>query len=113
MTRSARRLLLIRLVHTLVWAVFAGSIVAIPVATAIGNLRAALWLSLLVWVEVAILLANRMRCPLTGVAARYTDERADNFDIFLPEWLARHNKLIFGTLFALAELHLLWRWTLR
>ena len=63
--------------------------------------------------EVAILLVNRMRCPLTGVAARYTDDRADNFDIFLPEWLARHNKLIFGTLFALGEVYLLWRWALR
>jgi hypothetical protein len=107
-----RALLLIKLVHTLVWAVFAASIVAIPIANSTGSFHAALWLSLLVWLEVAILFANRMRCPLTGVAARYTDERADNFDIFLPEWLARNNKLIFGTLFALGEIHLLWRWAL-
>jgi hypothetical protein len=33
------------------------------------------------------------------VAARYTDDRRDNFDIYLPLWLARHNKLIFGWLF--------------
>ena len=33
------------------------------------------------------------------VAARYTDERRANFDIWLPEWLARHNQSIFGTLF--------------
>jgi hypothetical protein len=46
-----------------------------------------------------VLLFNRMRCPLTGVAARYTDDRRDNFDIYLPEWLARHNKTIFGTLY--------------
>jgi hypothetical protein len=106
---SARALFLIRLVHTFAWAVFAVSIVAIPAVTTAGNFRVALWLSLLVWIEVAILLANRMRCPLTGVAGRYTENRADNFDIFLPEWLARHNKLIFGTLFALGELHLLWK----
>jgi hypothetical protein len=30
-----------------------------------------------------------MRCPLTGIAARYTDDRRDNFDIYLPPWLAR------------------------
>jgi len=101
------------MIHTLIWAVFAGSIVAIPVATSMGGFRAALWLSLLVWVEVAILLANRMRCPLTGVAARYTDDRADNFDIFIPAWLARHNKAIFGALFAAGELYLLGRWALR
>ena len=46
-----------------------------------------------------MLIANDERCPLTGVAARYTVDRRDNFDIYLPEWLARHNKLIFGGLF--------------
>ncbi len=113
MNEEARALFLIRLAHTIAWALFASSILALPFATALGNLRVALWLSLLVWVEVAILVVNRMRCPLTGVAARYTDDRADNFDIFIPAWLARHNKLIFGTLFALGEAHLLWRWALR
>jgi hypothetical protein len=42
---------------------------------------------------------NRMKCPLTDVAARYTDDRNANFDIYLPLWLARYNKHIFGPLF--------------
>ena len=54
----------------------------------------------LVLVECAVLVANRMRCPLTGLAAWYTDDRRDNFDIYLPLWLAKYNKLIFGLLFA-------------
>jgi hypothetical protein len=37
--------------------------------------------------------------------------QSDNFDIFLPEWLAKHNKLIFGSLFAIDELLLLWQWS--
>lgn len=101
----------IRVVHTVAWAIFAGSIVAIPVLTAAGRLAVAAWLSLLVWGEVAVLAANRLRCPLTDVAARYTDDRSDNFDIFLPAWLARYNKLLFGSLFAAGELFLLARWT--
>ena len=32
--------------------------------------------------------------------ARYTDDRRPNFDIYLPSWLARYNKQIFGSLFA-------------
>lgn len=107
---DARRLLTIRLVHTLAWAVFAGAIVAIPVFTLAGRLAIAGWLSLLVWIEVGVLALNRLRCPLTAVAARYTTDRAANFDIFLPEWLARWNKHIFGTLFAAAELLLLHLW---
>jgi hypothetical protein len=51
-----------------------------------------------------------MRCPLTGVAARFTDDRRDNFDIYLPLWLARYNKPIFGWLFAAGLAFTLARW---
>jgi hypothetical protein len=107
---AARRLRAIKLLHTFVWVVFAGAIVAIPVTIVADRLRFALWLSLLVWGEVAVLALNRLRCPLTGVAARYTKDRADNFDIFLPLWLARWNKVVFGSLFALTQLWLAWLW---
>jgi hypothetical protein len=90
----------VRLLHTVVWAVFAGCIVALPICVWRGQLRVAWILVAIVTVEVAVLLANRFRCPLTDVAARYTDDRRANFDIYLPEWLARQNKLIFGSLFA-------------
>jgi hypothetical protein len=47
---------------------------------------------------------------LTDLAARYTDEPTDSFDIYLPLWLARRNKTIFGTLFAVGEFFVLGRW---
>jgi hypothetical protein len=43
--------------------------------------------------------------PLTAIAERYTDDRRANFDIWLPEWLARHNKSIFGTMFVLGLIY--------
>ena len=67
-------------------------------------------LNLVVAVEVSALVVTGMRCPLNDLAGRHTDDRPDGFDIFLPPWLARHNKLIFGTVLAAAEVHLLWRW---
>src|SRR5579872_5919438 len=70
----------IKLVHTVIWAFFAGCIVAIPMAAAWGNFRWALVLSGLVTIECAILALNGGRCPLTDLAAGYTEERADNFD---------------------------------
>lgn len=109
-TDTSRALWRIKVFHSAVWVVFASAVLAIAPLAFLGQLAAGAWLSLLVWIEVAVLVANRWRCPLTGVAARYTDDRADNFDIFLPAWLARHNKLVFGILFALGELLLLWRW---
>jgi hypothetical protein len=89
----------VKLLHTVVWAIFAGCIVAIPCFAWRRRLDTAAVLIAIVTIEVAVLVANRMRCPLTGIAARYTDDRRDNFDIYLPLWLARYNKLIFGALF--------------
>lgn len=97
-------LITVKIVHTIAWAFFAGCIVALPLVALAGHLQLAAFFAAATFVEVAILAANGMRCPLTDIAARYTDERHANFDIYLPLWLARHNKVIFGTLFALGAL---------
>ena len=89
----------IKVVHTIVWALFAGCILAIPIAALHGDDRAVLWLVAIVFVEVTMLALNDWRCPLTALAARYTTDRRANFDIYLPEWLAKHNKVIFGTIY--------------
>lgn len=110
---AAAALVAVKVVHTIAWAFFAGCILAIPVASWRGQHAAAGWLTGIVLVEVAILLANRWRCPLTSLASRFTDDRHDNFDIFLPLWLARHNKLIFGVLFCLGMAFAYVRWRAR
>jgi len=103
-------LLAIKILHTAVWLFMAGCIVMIPVAAMRRRFRFAAVLTGLVLVECGILALNRGRCPLTDLAARYTMERADNFDIFLPLWLARYNKTIFGPLFVAAEVLLFVQW---
>lgn len=108
--RDTQTLFRIKLIHTFFWALFAGTTIAIPIVTALGRYDVGLWLTLLMAVEVGTLFVNRMRCPLTGIAARYTDDRPVGFDIFLPQWLARFNKLIFGTILVLAEIYLLASW---
>jgi hypothetical protein len=91
----------IKIAHTLIWAFFATSIIAIPICSLFQEHRLALAFIGIVAVEVLILLVNRMSCPLTAIAGRYTDDRRANFDIYLPEWLARHNKAIFGSLYVM------------
>lgn len=110
---AARKLVAVKLLHSAAWLFFASCVVAVPVAVAMRELRVAVWLSAAVWMECAVLALNRGRCPLTDVAARYTEERTDNFDIYLPLWLARHNKTVFGALFALGEVYLLASWLVR
>jgi hypothetical protein len=102
----------VKLVHTVVWAFFAACILAIPVASWRGEHGTAAWLAVVVLAEVVVLLLNRWRCPLTSVAERYTDERRANFDIYLPEWLARHNKSIFGALYLAGIAFALANWLL-
>ena len=100
----------IRVLHTVVWAFLAGIIVAIPFVAWRRQFALFLALTAIVLVEVAVLAANKMRCPLTAVAARYTDDRRDNFDIYLPLTVARYNKEIFGSLFVAGLLLGLVRW---
>jgi hypothetical protein len=103
-------LTLIKLLHTVLWAFFAGCIVVLPLAGLKRRFDWALALTAIVLLEYVILLANRGRCPLTGMAAKFTGDRPDNFDIYLPIWLARNNKTIFGFLFLAGELIVFGYW---
>jgi hypothetical protein len=94
----------IKLLHTLIWAVLAGSIAAIPILARLRRFRWVAILSSLVVLECLVLALNGGRCPLTDIAAQFTPDRSPNFDIYLPNWLARYNKNIFGALFVFGEL---------
>lgn len=107
---QSRALVAIKVVHTLVWAFMAGCILALPIAAWAGRFRAAAILSVVIAVEIGLLAGNRGRCPLTDLAARFTENRSPDFDIYLPVWLARHNKVIFGTLFLVNELIVVAMW---
>lgn len=89
----------IKLLHTVVWLFLVACILAVPVAGSVHNFRLAAVFAIIVLLECLVLAINRCRCPLSDLAARYTPEVTPNFDIYLPNWLARHNKLIFGILF--------------
>ena len=106
------KLTLVRVLHTAVWAFMVGCIFAIPyfaLREAFAN--AAIFIGI-VLIETAILLQNHWRCPLTDVAARYTSDQQVGFDIYLPRWLARYNKAIFGTIFVASVLFAAARWLL-
>ena len=102
----------VKFAHTLIWALFAGCILVLPVVAWRRNFIAAAVLIAVIFVEVLVLMVNGLRCPLTDVAARYTEDRRDNFDIYLPIVIARHNKQIFGTLFVAGILFTIAMWGL-
>ena len=100
----------IKVLHTLIWAFLATSIVALPVVGGLRRFRWAALLSGLVLLECGVLAVNGGRCPLSDLAARYTSDPAPNFDIYLPSWLAEHNKVVFGVIFVAGEFIVLGIW---
>jgi polyferredoxin len=86
------------------------SILAVPITAWTRRFTLSLVFAGIVLIEILVLLLNRWSCPLTAIAARYTSDRRANFDIYLPEWLATHNKQIFGALFVVGLLFTLARW---
>ena len=99
----------IKLAHTVVWALLVAVIVAIPVTAWQDRVTATAVLTGIMLGEVLVLVVNGWRCPLTDLAARYTDDRRANFDIYLPLWLAANNKRIFGSIFAAGVVFSIWR----
>ncbi len=110
MTEAAWKLLSIKIIHTAIWIFYVVVIGYIVYCALVGEFGLTVWIAVgLVVVEGIVLAINRWRCPLTVIGSRYTDSTEDNFDIFLPRWLARNNKVIFTSIFGIALLILLYR----
>ncbi len=89
---------------------FVGTIGYIVYAGLANKISSLVWYAIgLVVLEGIVLLLNKGSCPSTPWAARFTDAREDNFDIFLPRWLARHNKVIFTTIFGFGVMVVIFR----
>jgi hypothetical protein len=110
LTSPAFMLTTIKVAHTIVWGFFVVCIVAIWVFAWRGKYLCATLTIGIVLIEVVVLVLNDLHCPLTPIAARCTEDRRANFDIYLPEWLARRNKAIFGALYAGGIIFTLARW---
>lgn len=106
----AIKLVAIKLLHTLIWLVFVILIFYVVYSGIFNHLTSLTWIAIgLILGEGLVLLVFRMFCPLTLLARKYSDSPRDNFDIYLPNWLARHNKLIFTSIFILGLIMVLLR----
>jgi hypothetical protein len=64
----------IKTLHTVIWAFFVACILALPAAGIAGQFGVAWILTAIVCFECAVIALNRGRCPLTNIAARYTEQ---------------------------------------
>lgn len=110
MTKQGK-LLAIKLLHTLVWAFFVAVIFYIVYSGITGRINSITWIAIgLIIVEGLVLLIFKMFCPLTVIARRFSDSEKANFDIFLPEWLAKYNKEIFTSIYVFGVVLVLMRY---
>ncbi|WP_224490945.1 hypothetical protein [Robertkochia flava] len=108
--KPTHKLLAIKVLHTLIWGFFVAVIFYILYAGITNTVTIYTWIGIgLIIAEGLILVLFKMSCPLTVVARNYSDSQKDNFDIFLPNWLAKHNKVIFTTIFFVGLLMVVYR----
>lgn len=108
--KTSDKLFAIKLIHTLVWLFLVTIIFYILYAGISDKINIYTWISIgLVTGEGIVLVLFKMYCPLTLIARKYSDSTKDNFDIFLPNWLAKYNKEIFTTIFIFGTIMVLIR----
>lgn len=90
------KLTIIKIIHTLIWIFFNFVIFYMLYAVSTGKIDVWLWLGYgLIILEAITLLIFKLSCPLTIMAGKYSNSAKDNFDIYLPNWLAKYTKLIY------------------
>ena len=106
------KLVLVKTIHTIIWVFFNIVIFYFLYAVIINKIDKWVWISIgLIFMEGLLLLIFRSYCPVTLIAQKYSDSDKANFDIYLPNWLAKYNKKIYSAIVLAAIIILLFRLT--
>ena len=104
------KLIIIKLMHTLIWVFFNIVIFYLLYAVSVDKIDKWVWICLaLIASEGVVLLVFKNVCPVTLWARRFSTINSDNFDIYLPNWLAKHNKTIYSAIVIVAVAILVYR----
>jgi hypothetical protein len=108
--KSREKLILIKTIHTLIWLFFNAVLFYMAYAVIINNINYLIWWGIgSIVIEWIVLLSFGWQCPFTILARKYSNAEMDNFDIYLPNWLAKYNKQIYITFFCLIMIGLVFR----
>ena len=103
-------LTIIKIIHTIIWIFFNVVLFYMFYAVIINKIDIYVWIGIgLILLEGIVLLSFKKMCPLTIMARKYCESTEDNFDIYLPNWLARNNKLIYTTFFIIIVCGIIYR----
>ncbi len=100
----------IKIIHTVIWIFFNVVLFYMAYAVIVNKIDQYVWIGIgLIFLEGIVLLSFKKMCPLTILARKYSESTRDNFDIYLPNWLARNNKLIYTIFFIMIVCGILYR----
>jgi hypothetical protein len=81
-------------------------------AVIVNDIDKYVWIGVgIILLEGIVLLIFKKMCPITLIARKYSNSTKDNFDIFLPNWLAKNNKMIYTSIFIIIVFMLIYRIT--
>lgn len=104
------KLILVKVIHTMIWLFFNVVLFYMAYAVIVNKIDKYVWIGIaLIIGEGIVLIIFKKVCPLTIIARKYSNSTKDNFDIFLPNWLAKYNKLIYTIFFILIICGLIFR----
>ena len=104
------KLTLIKTIHTMIWLFFNVVIFYLLYSVIVNKIDKWVWICIgLIVLEGIILLIFKKICPVTLIARKYSNSQKDNFDIYLPNWLARYNKEIYTVIVLIAIAILIYR----
>jgi hypothetical protein len=99
------KLIVVKIIHTLVWIFFNVVIFYMLYAVIINKLDAWLWIGYgLIALEGVTLIIFKCSCPITNIARKYSISSKDNFDIYLPNWLAKNTVFIYTSILAIVTI---------
>ncbi len=100
--KNSTKLILIKLIHTLIFAFMAACALFILYCGIVGIRNQLLFISIaIIIIEGIILFLNKFKCPLTTLAMKYGDPHDRFSDLFLPRQFAALIMPIFTTLFTI------------
>ncbi len=107
---NKNKLLTAKVIHTIIWLLF--NVVLFYMAYEVINneIDRFIWFGIgFIVIEGIVLLIFKWQCPFTIIARKYSTSTKENFDIYLPNWLAKYNKPIYITIFVIIISGLIFR----
>lgn len=107
---NSTKLISIKLAHTAIWLFYNLVIFYLAYALIVNKIDQWVWICLgLILLEGIILVIFKLTCPITLIARKYSDSTNDNFDIYLPNWLAKYTKVIYTSITVVLVVLLIYR----